>query len=126
MSYAFRRLSTQLAAPATRVAWRRASPGVAMTTGRVACVPVLRRPFGSSLRRTSNGYDDKARALNQKGLDEQEQEVQVREHQIRRPWHRDGADKPPVSEDGEADNSPVKGASRRPAAMAVDSHPGDY
>jgi len=41
-------------------------------------------------------YEEKARKLNQKGLDEQEQQVRVREHQVKRPWHRDDADKPPA------------------------------
>ncbi|KAL1845324.1 hypothetical protein VTK73DRAFT_687 [Phialemonium thermophilum] len=43
-------------------------------------------------------YEQKAKELNQKGLDEEEQEVRVRQNQIKRPWHREGADKPPVSE----------------------------
>ncbi|KLU86883.1 hypothetical protein MAPG_05890 [Magnaporthiopsis poae ATCC 64411] len=42
----------------------------------------------------------RARDLNQKGLDEQEKEVRLRQHQVKRPWHRDKADEPPVQEEG--------------------------
>lgn len=38
----------------------------------------------------------KAKKLDQKRLDEHEEEVRAREQQVRRPWHREGADKPPV------------------------------
>jgi len=110
MSYAFRYLSMQLARPATGVLWPKPSPGVGRATGRATWASVPRRPFGDSRRRMGGGYEEKAKALNQKGLDEQEQEVQVRRHQIKRPWHREGADKPPVSEDGVDDSPPAKGA----------------
>jgi len=36
-------------------------------------------------------------------LDEQEQEVRVRQHQIRRPWLREDADKPAVAKDSEGE-----------------------
>ncbi|TLS21429.1 uncharacterized protein PpBr36_10120 [Pyricularia pennisetigena] len=47
-----------------------------------------------------NKYASRARDLNQQGLDEQEQEVVLRKHQIERPWHRQDADKPPVDPKG--------------------------
>ena len=108
MSHVFRRLAVQLAGAPTK-AVRHTPPIATITAGWIACAPVARRTFGSSLPRASNGYDDKARALNQKGLDEQEQEVKVREHQIKRPWLRDGADKPPVPKDGEPNSPSAKG-----------------
>ncbi|KAK3385627.1 hypothetical protein B0H63DRAFT_185670 [Podospora didyma] len=50
-------------------------------------------------QREEDASDAKARKLSQKSLDEEEQEVRVRQNQVKRPWHRQDADKPPVSED---------------------------
>ncbi|MCJ1313371.1 hypothetical protein MMC25_007049 [Agyrium rufum] len=65
-----------------------------------------RRFFSSTRQRWKDGEGsatEKAKALNQKGLDDQEQELDYdkaiandREKQIRTPWHREGSDKPPV------------------------------
>ncbi|KAL8366841.1 hypothetical protein RB595_008705 [Gaeumannomyces hyphopodioides] len=67
-------------------------------------------PAARHCRRSASGNhggdDDvfaaRARDLNQKGLDEQEKEVRLRQHQIKRPWHRDKADEPPVNDKGGA------------------------
>lgn len=40
----------------------------------------------------------KAKRLDQRVLDEQEQEVRTRQGQVKRPWHRQGADDPPVTD----------------------------
>ncbi|KAL2022179.1 hypothetical protein VTK56DRAFT_6008 [Thermocarpiscus australiensis] len=53
--------------------------------------------------------DAKAKKLNQKALDKQEQEVKARQAQIKRPWHRLGADKPPVDKDGKEAEPITKG-----------------
>lgn len=55
--------------------------------------------------RREDEYEAKARKLNQKGLDEHEKEVRVRQRQVHRPWHRQDADKPPIREKG--DKEPV-------------------
>ncbi|KAK0625057.1 hypothetical protein B0T17DRAFT_531812 [Bombardia bombarda] len=54
-------------------------------------------------------YDAKAKRLNQKRLDEHEEEVKVRQHQVQRPWHRQDADKPPVVEKGKESEPVTKG-----------------
>ncbi|KAM7196863.1 Protein of unknown function, DUF607 domain containing protein [Naviculisporaceae sp. PSN 640] len=54
-----------------------------------------------------NKYDIEARKLNQKRLDEHEQEVKVRQHQVQRPWHRQDADKPPVDDTGKQPYEPI-------------------
>ena len=114
MSHVFCRLSIQLAGSVPKAAVRRVPTAPArIGTSWVVFAPAPRRTFGTSLHRGSNSYDDKAKALNQKGLDEQEQEVRVREHQVKRPWHRDGADNPPVMEDGKEKTPPTKGTLRR-------------
>jgi hypothetical protein len=62
----------------------------------------LTRGFRSTvIRLDDDKYAKKAKALSQKTLDEQEQQVRVRENQVKRPWHREGADEPPVQPDGE-------------------------
>ncbi|TLD32967.1 hypothetical protein PspLS_00020 [Pyricularia sp. CBS 133598] len=64
---------------------------------------ILSRPGSDNLGNAEDGenkYESRARQLNQQGLDEQEQEVVLRQHQIERPWHRQDADKPPVDPKG--------------------------
>ncbi|PSR77930.1 hypothetical protein BD289DRAFT_417219 [Coniella lustricola] len=57
------------------------------------------RYFSNSLAaRSSNEYDEKARKLDQKGLDEEEQKVRVKMNQTKRPWLRENADKPPAEQ----------------------------
>lgn len=48
----------------------------------------------------------KVKKLDQKLLDEWGQEVKVRQSQVKRPWHREGADNPPVEKRG-GDLAPV-------------------
>ncbi|EJT70306.1 hypothetical protein GGTG_12478 [Gaeumannomyces tritici R3-111a-1] len=66
-------------------------------------------PTARHCRRSTPGNHDgddvfaaRARDLNQKGLDEEEKEVRLRQHQVKRPWHRDKADEPPVKDKGGA------------------------
>ncbi|CZR58296.1 uncharacterized protein PAC_08188 [Phialocephala subalpina] len=63
------------------------------------------RTFSVSTRRLEADYTSQAKALNQKGLDEQEDGFnkqvdnaigQAEELQSRTPWHREGSDRPPV------------------------------
>lgn len=58
-------------------------------------------------RSREDQYDAKARKLNQQSLDEHEQEVKVRQHQVQRPWHRHDADKPPVDDKGNEFEEPL-------------------
>ncbi|KAJ9132279.1 hypothetical protein NKR23_g11333 [Pleurostoma richardsiae] len=60
--------------------------------------PCSYRIISHSASRRRDQYDEKATRLNQKGLDEQEQQVRVMENQVKRPWHREDADKPPVDQ----------------------------
>lgn len=50
------------------------------------------------MRQDDSKWDKKARELHQRGVDEEEQEVRARQAQIKRPWLREDADKPPVQE----------------------------
>ncbi|KAF3765350.1 hypothetical protein M406DRAFT_219175, partial [Cryphonectria parasitica EP155] len=45
-----------------------------------------------------DGYEKKAQQLNQKGLDQEEQEVRAKQNQVKRPWLREDADKPPAEQ----------------------------
>ncbi|KAJ4288888.1 hypothetical protein N0V88_007221 [Collariella sp. IMI 366227] len=51
----------------------------------------------------------KAKKLDQKVLDEEEQELRARQNQVKRPWHREGADEPPIDKDGKDDAPVTKG-----------------
>lgn len=57
------------------------------------------RHFSASTTTRQDQYDEKAQKLNQRGLDEEEQEVRVKQNQIKRPWLREGADKPPAEQE---------------------------
>jgi len=110
MSSVLARLPSQIGrAPAAALARSlRAAPNTPCGL-RSAATTLHWRTFRSSPLNTRNEYDEKAKELNQKGLDEHEQQVRVRQHQVKRPWHRDGADKPPVTEDGEKTEPKTKG-----------------
>ncbi|KAE8441645.1 hypothetical protein EG329_004612 [Mollisiaceae sp. DMI_Dod_QoI] len=63
------------------------------------------RTLSGSARRSKDSYASQAKALNQKGLNEQEDGFnkqidnaigEAKELQARTPWHREGSDKPPV------------------------------
>lgn len=71
-------------------------------------VGLTARPFSCSRARQQDEYAEKARKLNQKGLDEAEQEVRVKQNQVKRPWLREDADKPPA-EQREPPNPEAKG-----------------
>lgn len=59
---------------------------------------IPKRSFHSSQITHANEPDEKARDLNQKGLDEAEQQVRVKQKQVERPWLRENADKPPAEQ----------------------------
>ncbi|KUI58328.1 Calcium uniporter protein 5, mitochondrial [Cytospora mali] len=65
------------------------------------------RAFSNSPIIRQDGGEAKARKLNQKGLDEQEQEVRAKQKQVQRPWIREDADKPPAEQD--PSSNPTKG-----------------
>ena len=100
MSHSFRRLSSSLLrqsfAPKHNLACHRLG------------TPTSSKAFSTARIWQRDQYEEKARKLNQQGLDEHEQEVRVRQHQIKRPWHRDDADRPPAEETSE-ETEPVKG-----------------
>lgn len=61
--------------------------------------------FSSITEHRASDSAAKAKALNQQGLEDQEEAVksqiddnveQLKENQVRTPWHREGSDKPPV------------------------------
>lgn len=72
-----------------------------------AASQVPNRTFSFSAPRRKDSAEEKAKKLNQQGLDEHEQQVKVREHQVKRPWHREDADKPPVEEEGKRKKEPL-------------------
>lgn len=77
--------------------------------------PILFSTACRSLQRQGeNEYDVEARKLNEKRLDEHEQEVKVRQHQVRRPWHRHDADKPPVDSEGKGPKEPITKGTANP------------
>lgn len=59
---------------------------------------IFERAFHISRPSRQDEYEEKARKLNQKGLDEAEQEVRVKQNQVKRPWLREDADKPPAEQ----------------------------
>jgi len=61
------------------------------------------RQFSYSRKYLTPDYEETATSLNQKGLDDQESEVnaglsQEKEKQVRTPWHREGSSVPPVEQ----------------------------
>ncbi|AEO68562.1 9307cb60-0db0-4cf4-b60b-0ed4b2e6b19a [Thermothielavioides terrestris] len=63
----------------------------------------------SSVRLDQTAPEAKAKKPDQKALDEQEQEVRALQSQVKRPWHRHGADNPPVDKSGEKAAPVTKG-----------------
>lgn len=105
MSCALRRVPCQLArlsrphytvsSSATgliRSTWApRTAPGLFLPPGAV-------RTLNSSMTTRQESGDEKAQKLDQEGLDEKEQEVRVKQKQVKRPWLREDADKPPAEQ----------------------------
>ncbi|MCJ1250161.1 hypothetical protein MMC30_007387 [Trapelia coarctata] len=63
----------------------------------------LHRQFSRSRQYLAPDHEKTAKSLNQKGLDEQESELnagisQEKEKQVRTPWHREGSSVPPVEQ----------------------------
>ncbi|KAK3388759.1 hypothetical protein B0T20DRAFT_102197 [Sordaria brevicollis] len=89
--------------PSTFSRWCLASPPQQNHTFHRPRIPIvaLRQASSSVSPKTrETEADAKAKKLSQKRLDEHEEEVRAREQQVRRPWHREGADKPPVQDSG--------------------------
>lgn len=96
MSHVIRRLSCQLAHGPQIALTRRVPHSLPRYLARApTCFP---RAISTTRALQRDEYEEKASKLNQKSLDEHEQEVRVREHQVLRPWHRQDADKPPADE----------------------------
>ncbi|KAJ0124246.1 hypothetical protein J7T55_005584 [Diaporthe amygdali] len=116
MTSAFRRLPCQLSRLATpnpiatstslsislRTTWRSKT----LSTCRPPLIAI--RPFSHSpvIRRDVSA--EKPHSSNPNGLDPDEQEVRVKEKQVKRPWMREDADKPPAAQDPDA-NTNTKG-----------------
>ena len=84
---------------------RRASRLLPSTTVGILTPRPRHSPFSSASRFRKDEHAEKARELNQKGLDEQEKSFnsqidsavgEARELQKKAPWHRAGSDEPPV------------------------------
>lgn len=102
-----RRLACQVAkhgsqhAQILTAASRRVNPSWACQGSRTSAYLTTTRSqlFSTSpVRQDDSKWDKKARELHQRGVDEEEQEVRARQAQIKRPWLREDADKPPVQE----------------------------
>lgn len=99
MNYVFGRAQRQLTR--SPLGWRAPTtcrfqtPNAPLPLGRVVFAGRLSRMV-STAKPDETEPDAKARRLDQKMLDEQEQEVRVRQSQVKRPWHRQGADAPPA------------------------------
>jgi len=110
MSHVLRRLPGRI----IETSWRGLSSPLKVASN---CQRWSRSPCLSQLLSTSatrlheDKYEKAAKALNQKGLDEQEQKVKVRQHQVQRPWHREDADKPTVAKEGEEKEASTQGKS---------------
>ncbi|EAA30422.1 hypothetical protein GE21DRAFT_10580 [Neurospora crassa] len=87
----------------TLARWCLESPQKNLTLHRPRISNVALRQASTSVspKTRETEAEAKAKKLDQKRLDEHEEEVRAREQQVRRPWHREGADKPPV--EGNAD-----------------------
>ncbi|KAL2192345.1 hypothetical protein P885DRAFT_47930 [Corynascus similis CBS 632.67] len=110
MNNAFGSIRSQLIRSSTR--WSlatRCCPCVTTATNRLirpGLSPGRVRGVTSQATPDQTEPEAKAKKLDQKVLDEQEQEVRARQNQVKRPWHRQGADKPPVV-GGEKEVAPI-------------------
>ncbi|KAK4151725.1 hypothetical protein C8A00DRAFT_16908 [Chaetomidium leptoderma] len=106
MNYAFGRLQRQLIRGSP--IWQLAAHCRAQT--RFAPVFTTHSPRSVSTAEPDQTEPEaKAKKLNQKALDEQEQDVRARQNQVQRPWHRQGADNPPVEKNGKTIAPVTKG-----------------
>lgn len=106
MSYVFRRQPSLITA---RLKLCPPTSGRCLVSNLDPRLPSLGRTFTTSSRLKRDKYDGEAKKLNQKGLDEHEQEVKVQQRQIKVPWHRENVDKPPVDKDERATRAMTKG-----------------
>ena len=97
--------------PNTLARWCLESPQKSHTFHRPRISIVALRQASSSVSRVTRETEAEAKAkkLDQKRLDEHEEEVRAREQQVSRPWHREGADKPPVDDNGDSVEPIAKG-----------------
>lgn len=68
------------------------------------CRPSLTssRPFSHSPIVRRDVSSERPQSSNPKGLDQDEQEVRVKEKQVKRPWLREDADRPPADQNPDA------------------------
>ena len=99
MNHALRRLPRQLIGRSCHATTRPRILGAGLSHRHIWGVAATCRPLSTTARTRDKDYDEKAKDLNQKTLDKHEQEVKVREKQIKRPWLRQDADKPPAEQD---------------------------
>lgn len=94
--FQWRKLARPISPCAATYSIPRCAPSTSMTLGALFPREIVTRSFHSSRINYRDEHDEKARDLNQKGLDEAEQEVRVKQNQVKRPWLRENADKPPA------------------------------
>ncbi|KAI1136787.1 hypothetical protein F5Y05DRAFT_390846 [Hypoxylon sp. FL0543] len=117
MSYAFRAYSQLTASSARRLTGRRIANAPLSNLVQTA-KPSPNSPYRwlvtTSITRKSNLSDETARETNERDQAAHEKEVKVGiedavKQQIRRPWHREGADQPPVSDSRRMNKVMTKG-----------------
>lgn len=105
MSYVFRTYSRLTASSLRQFSGRRLANSCTITSSRKENpIPVLRRPLSLTQHaRKSQLNNETARETNQRDQAVHENQVkagieEATKQQIRRPWQREGADEPPVSD----------------------------
>lgn len=117
MSHVFRRLQCQLACGSSRsslLPGRRPASKFASSHHEFHQTTLTRQSTKHipSRKAKENEQDAKAKRLNQKVVDEEEQKVKAIQNQVNRPWHRQGADKPPIGKDGPVTKGPYQDPTR--------------
>jgi calcium uniporter protein, mitochondrial len=129
MSYVFRRSCTQLSSATLR--WP--SPPTICLKRRLqqtGCTQAISRSFQTTNRFRKELQDESARETNQRDLDAHEDEVKAgieaaTKAQIKRPWQREGADKPPVDEESKRLNKAMTKGRRTLMLLCGRIEPGD-
>lgn len=112
MSFAIRRLPCQLS-ELVRTASTASSHTISRRPLRAVNTTRFPKTFAESVsirslhstQSRADGPDEKVRKLSQRGLDEAEQEVRVKQNQVKRPWLRENADKPPAEQPPPSDHN---------------------
>lgn len=76
----------------------KASPCTTLRTSSTSLISIVQ----TQIQKRSNSHTAAAKALNQKGIDEEVSSFdaalkEARENQVRAPWHREGTQEPPVN-----------------------------